>query len=570
MSSLRCIPFLHRTVLAFIIVCLSGCLTLSDSYQRANVLFDDGRYTEAIEQYKTFVEKNPDDERVDGARASIGWCYYLLGDYNKALESLGDIQGKDANLTGWVQYIQATCYLRLGANEEAYKLFSKIVKSHADASWIASARWNEVMSLIALGRHKEAQPLLAQFIKDFPRSSSALEAEFYTILITSSERKPEEVLTDYENILKQNPSLRLESRIYSALGNLCFEGGKPTEAIADYTKALQSDAAEVISPELLYNLASAHRQLGQIEEAVIYYRRFLKEFPQHRLSLEAEAFLREQQVPEFSATGSEVRLISLLPQSIPEHTNQPSITVKGFALPQTTVFVDGEEVPLAEGVFQKDIALLVGENFIVIEAKGAEGATSEITQKIVFDNQPPQINDFDAYLDDSDYVVIEGQTEPGALLTVNQKTITLDPEGRFKDRFMKVRRPVSQELRFEVAARDPAGNVSTFEFKDTDVPDQPRNITARDITADFIVVEWRENRESDIWGYDLYYTKPGASERNQINKRIIKDNDYTIDATDIEMLRAEAVGGVIELYIRAVDRLGNESVESDHLSITLP
>ncbi len=157
-------------------------------------------------------------------------------------------------------------------------------------------------------------------------------------------------------------------------------------------------------------------------------------------------------------------------------------------------------------------------------------------------------------------------------MTADGKPLVVQEDGRIASSIMRIDRSTggSRRIRIEFVARDAAGNESAATFEDTDVPDKPFTPFTRTLTSDQIVLEWRENDEPDIWGYDVYYTPPGAGSQFRLNDEIVTRDYFQLDTSDVAKVRAEAVGGAIEFYIRAVDLRGNQSQDSDRLRVTLP
>jgi len=135
--------------------------------------------------------------------------------------------------------------------------------------------------------------------------------------------------------------------------------------------------------------------------------------------------------------------ITLLPvppklQPLPKATNQPTINLAGFAQPgmKVKIFLNDkltkEVITAADGSFTAEkIPLSLGKNKIkarVIDNSGNESKDSNLLI-VDFDQTPPELKIEKP--EEKRETKIIGQTEPEAILKINNHLVVVDPEGNF-------------------------------------------------------------------------------------------------------------------------------------------
>lgn len=151
----------------------------------------------------------------------------------------------------------------------------------------------------------------------------------------------------------------------------------------------------------------------------------------------------------------------------PEVTNEVAIEITGKTEPGATIilFVNGDEEELLankDGEFNYDWELLDGDNRISAKAKDAAGNESQETQtyEVTYDDEPPELT-VNSPEDGKEFfgsrerqVTIEGTTEEGASVIINERVVVVDSEGNFT--FLTTLS--DGENNFTIKARDRAEN----------------------------------------------------------------------------------------------------------------
>ena len=153
---------------------------------------------------------------------------------------------------------------------------------------------------------------------------------------------------------------------------------------------------------------------------------------------------------------------------LPAFTSTPSVVLQGhlpsFALGpdrQVEIALNGAVVarmdPDAAGRFAQQLTLRDGENTVVITLLERSTVISTTSATSVLDKTPPTLSivrPTNGETIQGETVVVEGKTEPGARVTVNERVVAAAPDGTFSESFTAAPGAVP----IEVITRDQAGN----------------------------------------------------------------------------------------------------------------
>lgn len=154
------------------------------------------------------------------------------------------------------------------------------------------------------------------------------------------------------------------------------------------------------------------------------------------------------QLPAFASTAS-VLLQGHIPSFALGPDRQVEIALNGAVIARAD--------PDAAGRFAQQLALREGENTVVITLLAGSTTISSTSATTVFDTVPPTLAIVRPRAGETiqgDTVVVEGKTEPGSRVTVNERVVAAAPDGTFSESFTAAAGAVA----IEVITRDQAGN----------------------------------------------------------------------------------------------------------------
>lgn len=152
----------------------------------------------------------------------------------------------------------------------------------------------------------------------------------------------------------------------------------------------------------------------------------------------------------------------------PTATNSARLVLTGTAEAGSLVSIFQDAKQLEEivsgddGIFQKEVTLLEGENIFWAKTKDSAGNESQESERLtlVFDKQPPELKVTEPAAgasfsgEQQKNLTIRGKTEAGAAVTVNERLAIVDSDGNFSYRVTL--NPGANE--FKILAVDQAGN----------------------------------------------------------------------------------------------------------------
>ena len=127
-----------RTIILVILLISSGvgsAQDLHESLERCRDLLEQHRYSEIVDLLKPFDDLADVESRYAVA-AEIGRAHFHLGDYDAANTALREAVRLRPQRVETALYLQASSYL-VGDREQAYAIFSEIIRSGATDLWLA-------------------------------------------------------------------------------------------------------------------------------------------------------------------------------------------------------------------------------------------------------------------------------------------------------------------------------------------------------------------------------------------------------------------------------------------------
>ena len=142
--------------------------------------------------------------------------------------------------------------------------------------------------------------------------------------------------------------------------------------------------------------------------------------------------------------------------------NQKLLSVQGRVPPGTSLTVNGREATVdEEGRYSVDVLLEEGENTLLIEATDGVGNVATIDREVYLKTRPPALSlssvSEGMEIDEPSLLVV-GQTEVGASLTLNGRMVAVDSQGGFNG----LVNLVEGNNLVKAEALDRAGNAATL------------------------------------------------------------------------------------------------------------
>ena len=148
---------------------------LRQNYDLANSLYEEGKYEEAIGQFKEIIERHPKDKKAVSACYKIGLSLTKLMRYEEAKRFFQRILDEFPE-----SHYREQAYLELGRMEErqgnlerSFAIYQKIITEFSQAEVVGEALLGSGRIHEKQGRWKEAREYFQRVIDEFPGLSSA-------------------------------------------------------------------------------------------------------------------------------------------------------------------------------------------------------------------------------------------------------------------------------------------------------------------------------------------------------------------------------------------------------------
>ncbi len=170
---------------------------------QGNVLYEEGKYEEAIKVYTNILEQFPDAHLIN---SNIGNAYFKMEKYGQAIQHYQKFLEKDPNNQDVILYI-GNSYANQGEDEKAYEWYKKI----------EFEKIGDVNALYNIGTDLYINSKFDEALKYYKRAveiqADFLDALYQLGLTYLSLGNYQEALETFENYIKQDPDSERASQV---------------------------------------------------------------------------------------------------------------------------------------------------------------------------------------------------------------------------------------------------------------------------------------------------------------------------------------------------------------------
>ena len=208
------------------------------------------------------------EELAAPARYLLGWIDFDAKRYEQAAEKWRDMaerNGKHA-LAGDASFQRGVALEEAKKHEEALAAFNDYLARHKDGPHAAKARQLAAAALTALGRHDQAEQMLATLAADTQLASDAV---LYDLAWSQRSKKdPKAAAETYRRLIRQFQQSKLAPAARAELAELLYAEENYTEAAQLLEPVIADESAD---PKTLlaarYRLGWCYEKLGQKDKA---------------------------------------------------------------------------------------------------------------------------------------------------------------------------------------------------------------------------------------------------------------------------------------------------------------
>lgn len=244
-------------------------------YLLGNAAFEQGKMSEAAENFKKFLETHPNDA---DAIYRMGISLARLNDHQQAIKYFNDalkLNGDDYMIHGNL----ALSLNQVGQYDKAVEHYSEVLRLHPGD---ADAHSNMGISLALGGKYLQAIEQYEKALK-FRPDDAVIHENLGKALIQAS--RVEEGLKHWAESLRINPAQPI---LYDNMANAYIRLGKVNEAINCWETLLKFQPDNY---RLHYNLGLLNYSLSNIDKAVFHWEHAIDLGPDYREALNSLAWL---------------------------------------------------------------------------------------------------------------------------------------------------------------------------------------------------------------------------------------------------------------------------------------
>lgn len=300
---------IDRAVAPFILLLLNACIgivisssvcaqaqaqptsTANDptlrSFHSANGLLNRGMHELASQEYRVFLDANPNHEKAPIARYGLGVALYRLKQFEPAIAEFTQLRSvKDFTYAAEVLLLLGQSYLETQKRNEATAAFEALLSAQPQHPAAHDAAALIVETLHRDGQYDKVQAACERLQKTWPESPLRDRAEYFHGLARVQLKDDRGAAEVFDALLKRSPGNEFAPQATLLLAQSQHRSGDLPNAVGTYRKVLEGGQPD-LKADALFGLAAALQQEGKAEEALGAFDQFLKDHSQHALVPEA-------------------------------------------------------------------------------------------------------------------------------------------------------------------------------------------------------------------------------------------------------------------------------------------
>lgn len=140
-------------------------------YQSGESCYWLGRYDDAIGMFQSLLKKYPNSSLSPDAQYAIGWVCFSQKQYSQAISEFNKVTANYPTSPSAVRalYSDGDSYYNLAEYQQALICYSELLSKYPTSEYVDNAIVGMQYCLTVLGRPKEAEAVIDNFVRDHPR-----------------------------------------------------------------------------------------------------------------------------------------------------------------------------------------------------------------------------------------------------------------------------------------------------------------------------------------------------------------------------------------------------------------
>jgi tetratricopeptide (TPR) repeat protein len=228
-----------------------------------------------LQQYHERVNLTQPEDKYQ-----MGYAYYMIGDYQHAMEIFKSIPVRQNELSQSAMYHLGDCYVELGDKQQARLAFDAASRMEYSKDIQEDALFNYAVLTyeLSISPFNEAIRGLTRYISLYPASDRTDEAYNYLVLAFMSTKNYKAALAALEKVKRKTPEIEKSyQRVAFFRGLELFKDLSFMDAISKFDAALAYGQYDPSLKALCYYWkGESYYRLEDFDEALNYYQNFLE------------------------------------------------------------------------------------------------------------------------------------------------------------------------------------------------------------------------------------------------------------------------------------------------------
>ena len=209
----------------------------------ADANFQIGEYGRAAEQFGRFIRNYPNHEMIGAAKYSLGWSYFMMGDFENATGPLIDFLNNYEPPTIALFPYDTDTRLRIGDSffaqgkyREAMEYYSATIGAEPGGDY---AMYQVANSYYRMNRNFEAVTQFRRLLRIYPFSRLREQAQYNIAYIYLNTGNYDQAIEEFETVIRRYPGTEWAARSQYNIGDSFYNAGRFDEAIEAYNRVLE-------------------------------------------------------------------------------------------------------------------------------------------------------------------------------------------------------------------------------------------------------------------------------------------------------------------------------------------
>ena len=230
------------------------------TYQSAESNYRLGRFEDAIEKFRALLDKYPNSSLAPDAQYAIGWVYFSQKQYSQAIAEFDKVTTNYPNNPSAIRalYSKGDSYYNSAQYQQALMCYSELLTRYPTSEFVDNAIVGMQYCLTVLGKPKEAETVIDNFVRDHPQLPNVDRVYYRKIEYALNQKHYSEAEHDLKEFIVSFPRSSLSG---AALYNL---------ALVEINLGKTKTAAGVLSDLIAKRPGDEYTTAGSVKLAELY------------------------------------------------------------------------------------------------------------------------------------------------------------------------------------------------------------------------------------------------------------------------------------------------------------